>query len=146
MGNTVREVDSGLAVVVIVVSILGMGAGVVAFRGGGRLYDQGGRGAFSLDRDPATGPPVDSPAARAEAAEEIRQLVEAKSARRVARGEAPLDGDAELSALTAPQEPAVDQSLREQVRQIVMARNHRRVARGKEPLDVETEVERQLRH
>src|SRR3982751_2913290 len=90
MGNTVGEVDSGLAVVVIVVSILGIVGALVAAVGSGRLYDQVGKGAFSLDREEPSGPAPDSPAARAEAAEEIRQLVEAKRARREARGAAPL--------------------------------------------------------
>jgi len=142
MGNTVSEVDSGLAVVVIVVSLLGIVGAVVAAVGSGRLYDQVGKGAFSLDREDASGPAPDSPAGRAEAAEEIRQLVEAKSARRVARGEPPLDVDAELAALTAP---SADPGLRDEVRQLVIARNERRQRQGKPPLDVEAEIDRQLR-
>jgi hypothetical protein len=145
MGNTVSEVDSGLAVVVIVVSILGIVGAVVAAVGSGRLYDEVGKGAFSLDREEPSGPPPDSPAARAEAAEEIRQLLEAKSARREARGEPPLDVDAEIEALTAGRPAARDDALREEVRQLVEARNERRIRRGEEPLDVETEVDRQLR-
>ena len=145
MGNTVSEVDSGLAVVVIVVSIVGIVAAVVAAIGSGRLYDQVGKGAFSLDREEPSGPAPDSPAGRAEAAEEIRQLVEAKSARREARGEPPLDVEAEVAALTAGPEAVRDDSLREEVRQLVEARNERRIRRGEEPLDVEAEVERQLR-
>jgi hypothetical protein len=145
MGNTVGEVDSGLAVVVIVVSILGIIGAVVAFAGSGKLYDQVGKGAFSLDREASSGPAPDSPAGRAEAAEEIRQLVEAKSARREARGEPPLDVDAEVEALMAGSRPSRDEALREEVRQLVEARNERRMRRGEEPLDVEAEVERQLR-
>ncbi|HEY1594137.1 MAG TPA: hypothetical protein VGF74_01975, partial [Thermoleophilaceae bacterium] len=82
-------------------------------------------------------------AARAEAEAEIRQLVEAKSARREARGEPPLDVDAEVAALTRPQ--GHDEALRDEVRQLVIARNERRLRRGEEPLDVEAEVDRQLR-
>jgi hypothetical protein len=145
MGNTVGEVDSGLAVVVIVVSLLGIVGAVVAAVGSGRLYDQVGKGAFSLDREESAGPPVDSPAARAEAAEEIRQLVEAKSARREARGEPPLDVDAEVAALLAGPATAHDDALRDEVRQLVEARNERRIRRGEEPLDVDAEVKRQLR-
>jgi hypothetical protein len=130
-------------VVVVVVSILGIVAAVWALAGSGRLYEQVGRGAFSLDRAPAA--PPDSAASRAEAEAEIRQLVEAKSARREARGEAPLDVDAEVAALTAGEPPAVDNALREEVRQLVLARNERRRARGQDPLDVDAEVERQLR-
>jgi hypothetical protein len=86
-----------------------------------------------------------SPAAR-EA--EIRQLVEAKSYRQKARGEAPLDVDAEVKRLLTEQSQqasSIDSRLVEEVRQLVVARNERRVRQGKEPLDVEQEVERQLR-
>jgi hypothetical protein len=71
-------------------------------------------------------------------------MLEAKSARREARGDTPLDIDAELDALAAPV-PVADAGLRDEVRQLVLARNARRVRRGEEPLDVEPEVERQLR-
>lgn len=144
MGHTVGKVESGLAVVVIVVSILGIVGAVVAFIGTGKLYDEVGKGDFALDRDPGTsGPAPGSAAARAEAEAEIRQLVEAKSARREARGEPPLDVDAEVAALTRPQ--GHDAALRDEVRQLVIARNERRIRRGEEPLDVEAEVDRQLR-
>jgi hypothetical protein len=143
MGNTVGKVESGLAVVVIVVSILGIIGAVVAFVGSGKLYDQVGKGGLSLDRDLGGGPPAGSAVARAEAEAEIRQLVEAKSARREARGEPPLDVDAEVAALVRPQ--GHDEALRDEVRQLVIARNERRMARGEEPLDVEAEVDRQLR-
>ena len=118
MGNTVGEVDSGLAVVVVVVSILGIIGAVVAFAGSGRLYDQVGRGAFSLDREPTRGPKPGTPAARAEAEAEIRQFVEAKSARRQARGEQPLDVDAEVAQLMRSPEPGRDDALRDEVRQL----------------------------
>ena len=78
------------------------------------------------------------------AEKEIRQMLEAKSARREARGQAPLDVEAELAALTRPA-GARDEALREEVRQLVVARNERRQRQGKAPLDVESEVERQLR-
>jgi hypothetical protein len=78
------------------------------------------------------------------AQEEIRQMLEAKSARREARGEAPLDVEAELRSLSSPSAQA-DPGLREEVRQLVEARNERRLRQGKEPLDVDAEVERQLR-
>ena len=71
-------------------------------------------------------------------------MLEAKSARREARGQAPLDIDAEVDALTAPQTPR-DAQLKDEVRQLVVARNERRIRQGKPPLDVEEEVERQLR-
>jgi hypothetical protein len=89
-------------------------------------------------------PPAPSTPQGAEAREEIRQMLEAKSARREARGQAPLDVDAELAALTNPA-PQADPGLREEVRQLVLARNERRARQGKPPLDVEAEVERELR-
>ena len=119
---------------------------VLTLRASRGLYEGIGKGALSLDqRDRVAGPPPDSPAARAEAQSEIRQMVEAKSARREARGEAPLDVEAEIAALTAPPAAGRDQALREEVRQLVIAGNERRARRGEEPLDVEAEVERQLR-
>ena len=70
-------------------------------------------------------------------------MLEAKSARREARGQAPLDIDAEVSALTSGPAPH-DEALREEVRQLVVARNERRRRRGEEPLDVDAEVQRSL--
>jgi hypothetical protein len=131
--------------VVIVVASLGVIAAVVSLRGTSGLYDGIGKGAFSLDEpDRPRGPALGSPRAMAEAQAEIRQFVEAKSARREARGEAPLDVEAEIAALTQPP-PAIDEELRDEVRQLIVARNDRRLARGQPPLDVEAEVDRQIR-
>jgi hypothetical protein len=137
--------------VIIGVSLLAIVIAVVAtFASGGSsgLYERIGRGGFSMDghdQERRPGPAPGSPAAKAEAAEEIRQLVEAKSNRRVARGEAPLDVDAEIAKLTEAAPAPADAELRDEVRQLVIARNERRVRQGKEPVDVEAEVERQLR-
>jgi hypothetical protein len=84
------------------------------------------------------------PSSGPEVQEEIRQMLEAKSDRRVARGEPELDVDAELAALTR-EAGGADAGLRDEVRQLVVARNERRQRQGKPPLDVEAEVERQLR-
>jgi hypothetical protein len=131
--------------VVIIIGCLGVVVAIFSLVGRAGLYDRIGKGAFSLDEpDRPRGPAPDSPQARAEAAAEIRQLVEAKSARREMRGEAPLDVEAEISAL-APPAARVDDDLRDEVRQLVIARNERRQRQGKEPLDVEAEVERQIR-
>ena len=115
-------------------------------------YDRIGKGAFSLDAPdrPRNTPAPGSPAADAEARAEIRQLVEAKSARREARGEDPLDVEAEIDALTgrgaqSGAGASADPALREEVRQLVVARNERRARQGKPPLDVEAEVDRELR-
>jgi hypothetical protein len=138
-------------IVIIGVSVLAIVIAVVAtFASGGSsgLYERIGRGGLSMDghdQQRRPGPAPGSPAAKAEADEEIRQLVEAKSNRRVARGEAPLDVDAEIAKLTEVTATPADAELRDEVRQLVIARNERRVRQGKEPVDVEAEVERQLR-
>jgi hypothetical protein len=94
------------------------------------------------DRAPARREPA--PVAAADREAEIRQMLEARNARRTARGEAPQDVEAELRALTEPAAPA-DPELRDEVRALVEARNARRAARGEAPLDVEAETERRLR-
>jgi hypothetical protein len=130
--------------VLIVICVLGVIAAAISYWGSGKIYKGLGRsGLFSMDdqRRPA---PAASSASSPEAREEMRQMLEAKSARREARGEPPLDVDAELAALTAPSAQA-DAGLREEVRQLVVARNERRQRQGKPPLDVDAEVERELR-
>lgn len=133
-------------VIFVVVAIAVVGA-IWAAAGSGALYRQIGRGGLSLDRDDdherAGG--FGSPAvSRAVADEEIRQMLGARNHRRVARGEEPLDVEAELARLTAAAPPAADPELEAEVRSLVIARNERRVRQGKEPLDVEAEVRRQL--
>ena len=74
-------------------------------------------------------------------------MLEAKAYRQRARGEAPLDIEAELAKLLVEQSPpkaGADPGLAEEVRQLVLARNERRMRQGQEPLDVDEEVERQL--
>ena len=137
----------GFGTALIVISLVAVVIAVISFWGSGKIYKGLGRtGAFALDdeseRRPA--PVASSPAANAEAREEVRQMLEAKSARREARGEAPLDIEAEMDQLLRPA-TVVDESLREEVRQLVVARNERRMRQGKAPLDVEEEIDRQLR-
>jgi hypothetical protein len=131
-------VADALPIVIVVVVALAAVAAIVSLVAGRGAYDRIGRGELSFDRD-ATAPahPEADPFRDAE----IRQLLEARNARRAARGDAPLDVEAELAALTRP---AVDDSLRAEIRSLVEARNARRIARGAEPLDVEAEVERRL--
>jgi hypothetical protein len=126
--------------ILIVVSIVAALVAAASYWGSGRIYSGLGREG-GLDMRPE--PPAAAEGS-AEAREDIRQMLEAKSARRQGRGEQPLDVDAELASLTKG--PAYrDATLRDEVRQIVIARNERRSRRGQEPLDVEAEVERQLR-
>jgi hypothetical protein len=144
--ETVAVQDALLYVVVGVVAVSALIA-VVALAGSGKAYDQIGRGGLSLrdgsDRPAAEAHPSAGSALR-ERDEEVRQLLEARNARRVARGEAPLDVEAELRRLTA-MAGGVEPQLRAEVRQLVVARNERRARQGRAPLDVEAEVERQLR-
>jgi hypothetical protein len=131
--------------VLIAVVVVAIVIACLSYVGSGSIYRDLGRTGMSLDEpDMRPEPAAGSSAAHAEAQEEIRQMLEAKSARREARGDTPLDIDAELDALAAPV-PVADAGLRDEVRQLVLARNARRVRRGEEPLDVEPEVERQLR-
>jgi hypothetical protein len=129
--------------VVIGVSVLALVGAVIALATSGGSYDRIGRGGLSIGEDRPAAP--GAPARQVSAAErdaEIRQLLEARNARRAARGEAPVDVEAELRALTAP---AADPELAAEVRQLVEARNARRIARGEPPLDVEAEVSKRLR-
>lgn len=71
--------------------------GVLSLVGIGKLYDSIGAGGLSLDvPDRPIGPRPGSVAAEQEEVAEIRQLLQAKSALREARGEPPLDVEAEL--------------------------------------------------
>jgi hypothetical protein len=136
--SAVRDTSAvDFGTVIIVVAVVAVLVAAVSYWGTGRIYAGLGReGGLDMRREPA--PPSTGP----EVQEEIRQMLEAKSERRVARGEPELDVDAELAALT--REPA-DAGLREEIRQLVVARNERRLRQGKPPLDVDSEVDRQLR-
>lgn len=132
--------------VIIVVAIVAGIVAILSFIGAGGLYKDIGKGGLSLDEPSRSpGPPPGSAAARAESDAELRQLLEAKSFRREARGEEPLDVDAELAALSSPAAAHRDAALEQEVRELVIARNERRLRKGEDPLDVEEEVERQLR-
>jgi hypothetical protein len=124
--------------VLIAVAVIAVLVAAVSYWGSGEIYAGLGReGGLEMTREPP------SPASGPEVEEEIRQMLEAKSHRRRARGEPELDVDAELAALTRPSVGS-DPGLREEIRQHVVARNERRLRQGKEPLDVEAEIERQL--
>ncbi len=123
-----------------------IGFGLKRLTGG---WDSYGGGAFAILRDqPArkgAAPQSTDPAIQAA---EVRQMLEAKAARREDRGEPALDVEAEsarLLAAAAESGPTShDEELRTEVRQLVIARNERRRRAGLEPLDVATETERQL--
>ena len=124
--------QDAFAIVLFVVVGVAVVAAIWALVTSGGSYDDIGGGRMALDRRETT---------PAEREAEIRQMLEARNVHRAARGETPLDVDAEYRALTTPADP----ELREEIRTLVEANNARRVARGEEPLDVEAEVERRLR-
>jgi hypothetical protein len=137
---------------IVIFAVVGISAviAIISLFGRARMYDDIGRGGLSIGEDRDLGPrgvggAASTPVSRAERDDEIRQMLEARNARRAARGEATVDVEAELAELTRPAAPESDPELLEEVRTLVEARNARRVARGKEPLDVEAEIERQLR-
>ncbi len=120
---------------------VGVVCAFIAILGVGKAYKQIGRGGLSLNEDLPPRAPTGAAALR-ERDEEIRQMLDARNARRRARGEPEVDVEAELAALV---KPAVDPELALEIRQLVEARNERRMRQGKEPLDVEAEIARQLR-
>jgi hypothetical protein len=141
-------VDTGT--IMILVAVLALPIGAIAFAmGAGNALREIGKGRFAIDQELPQGggsaPPI-TPEGRET---EIRQMVQARSDRRVDRGDEPLDVEAEMEGLMAAERGAGslggDRGLREEVRQLVVARNERRARQGKEPLDVEGEIERQLR-
>jgi len=138
-------------VIVIVVAIAIPLAAIAFVANAGDAFRSIGKGGLSVefesDQDRGM---TDSGAGESAAVheDELRQMLEAKAYRQRARGEEPLDVDAELARLQAEQRAgpsSADPALRAEVRQLVVARNERRARQGKDPLDVEAEVERQLR-
>ena len=138
--------QEAFAIVLFAVVAVGVILAIASLFTRGRLYDDIGRGGMSIgeDRDARPRGAQPAPVNPAERDDEIRQMLEARNARRAARGEATVDVEEELHALTHP-DAADDPEIVEEVRALVHARNARRIARGEEPLDVEAEVARQLR-
>ena len=135
--------QDAFGIVIFAVVIAAVIVAALTLRVTARTYDQIGRGGMSL-RDGSDRPvgEVTPAMAAAERDEEIRQMLEARNARRLRQGREPLDVEAEMAALARP---AVDPGLAREVRDLVIARNARRARQGKEPLDVEAEVQRRLR-
>jgi hypothetical protein len=139
----------GTILIIVVLVALPLGALIFA-TGAGNALQKIGKGDFALEQDfpQSPGSPVHAVSAEVRE-EEIRQMVQARSDRGVAKGREALDVDAEverlLSADTAGPGLGEDRALREEIRTLVVARNERRQRQGKEPLDVEAEIQRQLR-
>ena len=138
-GGRLRDARFVVAAVGAIVAVFTRGAAASSYSqiGGGGLDAPIG------DDAPPGPPPPD------ERDDEIRQLLEARNARRVRRGEAPLDVEAELAALIgaalAPGAPRRPASCARRFARSSMARNARRARAGLEPLDVDAEIARRLR-
>src|ERR687888_423331 len=89
--------QDAFGIVLFVVVGVGFVVALMSLIGRSRLYDDIGRGGLSIGDDPTP-----APASRAEREDEIRQMLEARNARRAARGEATLDVERELRELTTP--------------------------------------------
>jgi hypothetical protein len=133
-----QEAFAPVLFIVCAVSICGAFLALVST---GATWKGYGESHLLMERDLPRGPALGSAAALLERDTEIRQLLEARNARRRRRGEAPIDVERELARLTAPQ---VDAELRAEIRDLVIARNHRRARAGKPPLDLEAEIEREI--
>jgi hypothetical protein len=133
-----QEAFGPVLFIVCGISILGAFAALMS---SGAAWKELGRNRLVLDRDLPADPSPGSPAALLERDAEIRQMLEARNARRARRGELPIDVEQELARLTAPK---IDSVLRGAIRDLVIARNHRRARAGKPPLDVEAEIEREI--
>ena len=145
----IASLQLGTVFIIVVLVALPVGALVFAM-GAGNALEKIGKGQFALEQDfpQSSGAPVHAVSAEVRE-EEIRQMVQARSDRRVDKGRDALDVEAEVQKLLSSESGVgnlgADRELREEVRQLVVARNERRQRQGKEPLDVEREIERQLR-
>jgi hypothetical protein len=145
----VADFQVGIVLIIVVLVALPLGA-IVFARGAGKSFDEIGKGPLAMEQDFPQESGGQMYAVSAEVREEeIRQMIQARSDRGVAKGRKALDVDAEVEKLLATDSAgpslAGDKALREEIRQLVVARNERRERQGKEPLDVEKEIERQLR-
>jgi hypothetical protein len=144
------DIQSGYLLAAITILVLPVAA--LSFIRSGPAWKELGKGRFGVmhsmppPRMAQPSPEIDLAIQAAEA----RQMLEAKSYRRLRRGEEPLDIEAEMSALLDTElsgngrKRDLDEKLRAEVRDLVIARNERRMRHGEEPLDVEAEVERQV--
>jgi len=138
--------------VILIVVLVAIPISLATFvLGAGNALKQIGKGQFAVEFDNDLPQRItdSSGASSGQACEaEIRQMLEAKAYRQRARGDPPLDVEAELGRLLEERQAGsvgVDRGLVEEGRQLVVARNERRVRQGKEPREVDEEVQRQLR-
>jgi hypothetical protein len=134
-------VHGALGTLIWIVLIVAAVIALAAMTSSAKTWEDLGKDRLSMDRDVSAGARPGSAAGLRERDDEIRQMLAARNARRIRRGEQPVDVEQELRRLTGPQ---IDPQLREEIRQLVEARNYRRARAGKPPLDVEAEVEREI--
>jgi hypothetical protein len=134
-------VRGAFGTVLWIVCIGGVIVALVALITSRKVWEDFGKDGLLMDSELSRAPSRSSAGALRERDEEIRQMLEARNARRLRRGEQPLDVEDELARLTAPQ---IDPELRAEIRDLVIARNFRRTRAGKPPLDVDAEVEREI--
>jgi hypothetical protein len=134
-------VHGAFGTVLWVVCIAGAVCAVLGLLYSRQTWDDLGKDRLMMDSELPRDSAHTSTASLVERDEEIRQMLNARNARRIKRGEPPLDIEQELSKLTSS---TTDPALRAEVRDLVKARNYRRVRAGKPPLDVEAEIEREL--
>ncbi len=169
--TTLEVVDATFALtnpeygtIFIVITIVVAPIAGIAFARSGSALKTLGKGRFAIETESAPKPDglTREQGERSNQMIEVRQMLEAKSYRRVKRGQPALDVEREMQRLLEPtasggekqagpaSAPAsgasaeMDASLRQEVRQHVIARNERRARQGKAALDVEEEVERRL--
>ncbi|HWP32474.1 MAG TPA: hypothetical protein VNL97_01875 [Solirubrobacterales bacterium] len=94
-------VDNGS--VLILITLITLPIAAIAFADSGKAWRGIGRGPYAIDPDlpPRSVRPVASPVSRETQEAEVRQMLEAKSYRRVQRGEDPLDVEAETERRVA---------------------------------------------
>ena len=152
------EMQSAFPIVVFGAVGLSVVMSIVFLLSKGSAYDEIGQGGLSGEGEQPDPPPLGGRTVsregslgmhpereRTEREKEIRQMLQARSERRVRRGEPALDIDAEVAKLTAPSASTQhDPGIAEEVLQLVVARNERRERQGLEPLDIEAEVQRTL--
>ncbi|MDO9410704.1 hypothetical protein [Patulibacter sp.] len=127
-------------VIFSVVAISGLIAIGTFIFGGAPPHSSIGGNAFTA----STGDPgVETPEMRED---EVRQMLEARNRRRIARGETPGDIDAEMrDLLSASRRTDVDTEVRAEVEAIVGARQARRRRKGQPEGDFQAEVDELIR-
>jgi hypothetical protein len=145
----VRDAFFPVLVAVVAIAVV---IGFWALSGMGDELRRTGRGGLSLHDGADRSDAVEQAHGGAVREEEIRQMLAARNARRVARGLPEVDIERELARLDAAEPPSggsastkAREALEAEVRQLVTASNARRVRMGRQPLDIEAEVARRLR-